>query len=370
MSDRISNNLYRYGSNDSSVEIFREFFEALEKSATHRKPLRSEVIEIVEETTHLDPLSEVVEVQRMINANNTAFATGTLSRNAKPWHLKRTVIYTGYLIKPDDTSRLLALAQIPNRNLATGLEGDFRTMANNVMITPRLCPPHILAKVGGLGHKMRWRVTATGSFDNKVWAARVEPVPKDARYQIENAVPMVVLAVKGYGKPIDSNRIQKWTQLMPEQMFDFETEVGEKVTLRIEEERPMQPQGLKRSGPVDEEHSTFGAGRGAQGRRRDFSGKDKDENRRGNLPGRGRGGGQKIDRFEGRGGGAQRGGRIGSGGGVGGGGGGGGAGPRARGGHEGVGRGRGRGGYTTYRSLDDEVARGYGLDGANDGLAY
>lgn len=387
-----------------SVAKFRDFFSDISASVlnspeSNRRPFKGEVIEVSENATSLDPLAEVSEVQRMINAHNTAFAAGQLSKYSKPFEIKRNVLYTGYLIKPDDTKRLLMAARLPSANYETGVEGDYRMLANNIMITPRPCPQHIIDKVGGLGSKFRWRAVGLGNFDQKVWAMRVEPVPANQSFYFENQIPMVVLATRGMGKPIDSNRITYWEPLPPTDVFEFDTEVGEKVLLRIEEERPppsfnRYPNNAnnangKRPRQDDENFPPLGAPTkpsgaqtqpqgptNGQGQRRDFSGGYRGAAAGGGY-GRGRGGGysgQKLDsrpsqghNQRGRGGqGADR--RGGGGGGY----------QRGRGAGQqpqGGGSGRGRGGYASYRDLDTEMARNagkentFGGDGPND-LTY
>lgn len=376
----------------SSVTGFREFFTALNKAPfpSARKPFHAEVIEVAENATSLDPVDEVAEVQRMINGHNTAFREGNAPRNSNAWKIKRTILYTGYLISAEDSAKLVNSVDLPKPTSAYG--DDIRTLANNIMITPRPCPDHILSKVGGIGEKLRWRIVATGVLDNKIWAARVEPVPSTASYYTENQTPSVVLALRSNARPVDANRIQVWKPVPEDKSFEFETTVGEKVLLRIDEERRSQPdqhsgehvgsnnKGFKRMRPQDEEFPPLGRAQGPQDR--NFSGSSQqqtrynDENRRasGPKPASGRGGGgagsnNNSNNQKGRGGSGQRfdrNQRGGSGrGGVRGGG--------------GRGGGRGRGG-NPYRSLDDRITSnngrgsggGYGHDGTRDdaGLTY
>lgn len=328
------------------------------------------MIEVVEQAQSLEPLTEIAQIQKMLNSHNTAFAAGTLPRNAVPYEIKRLVLYTGYLIKIADTARLLALADLANE----AENRNYHAMANNVMITPRPCPQHILSKVGGLGRKFRWKAVSLGSFDNKVWAMRVEPVSPTEAYYSENPVPLVVLATKNSGKPIEANRIVNWKPLKADEAFEFDTEVGEKVLLRIEEERPKQnasgnpnEQSMnangKRNRLTDDDFPPLGASQisggraqqnqNQQGSRRDFSGgRHQGKNRGGQGSGQGRGGGANRGRGQGQ--------------------------QRGRGGNSGSGGagggGRGRGNYS-YRSLDEQRGKEnsfhFGGDGANDGgLTY
>lgn len=193
-----------------------------------RSPIHADVVQVTEESTTLDPIVEVSEVQRMINTHNQAVLDGEVP-GLVPLAIKRNVFYTGYLISPKDTERFAALTKNTS-------DRDWRTLANNILITPRPAPQSILNKVGGLGHRMTWKVTGISQFENKLWAARVEPADPRARYYSENPTPLVVISLRSNARPIDAKYISNWQPIAPEQSFEFETVVGEKVLLRIETE--------------------------------------------------------------------------------------------------------------------------------------
>jgi hypothetical protein len=170
----------------------------------------------------------------MINSHNQAVLDGTVP-GLHPLCIKRNVFYTGYLISPEDTERFAALTKnTPDR--------DWRTLANNILITPRPAPQSILNKVGGLGHRVTWKVTGISYFENKLWAARVEPSDPRARFYSENPTPTVVISLRNNARPIDAKYISNWQPTTPDQSFEFETVVGEKVLLRIERETAEQDQ--------------------------------------------------------------------------------------------------------------------------------
>lgn len=109
-------------------------------------------------------------------------------------------------------------------------------MANSILITPRPAPRSILDRVGGMGKKVTWQVTGTAVFENKVWAARVEPTSPTERYYTENPSPIVVLALRKGARPIDAGRIQNWQPVSSDRALIFDTVVGDKISLRIENE--------------------------------------------------------------------------------------------------------------------------------------
>lgn len=177
---------------------------------------------------------------------------------------------------------------------------------------------------------------------NKLWAARVEPVPKTAKYYSENPIPTVVLAIRKNGRPADAARIVNWHPVSDDQAFEFESVVGEKQMLRIEEETANESEWesyfpnksyRKRSAEPHNQH----------GDHRSHHARNKDDNRqsgyRGGNRDRGRGG-HRNNQYGNRG---------------------------SRGGHRGDrgggrGRGRGGGGQSQYKSLDD-VGGNYGQSG-------
>lgn len=140
--------------------------------------------------TTLDPVAETAEVQRMVNAHNTAINNGNHALLA-PLEIKRTVFFTGYLLSPVDTTRLLTLVKLP-----PGMaQSEVKYLANNIIITPRPCPQSILDKIGGIGRKQTWQVTGIANYESRIWAARVTPIPPGTPYHTDNPFPIVVLAV-------------------------------------------------------------------------------------------------------------------------------------------------------------------------------
>lgn len=322
------------------VKGFRDFLAEYNKvqhgpGARIRGPIQSEVIMVPDQATTLDPVAEVAEVQHLINDHNQHVTKKGMPHQRMK--IKKTVFLTGYSISPADSQRLLSLAQIP----AALRNDELVYHANNIMITPKSCPPHILKKVGGMGAKVTWEVTGVACLDNSIWAAAVAPVPSHAKFHTDNHTPHVVLALRRGAKPIDATRIQNWQPVPPDKGFVFETVVKEKLLLRIEAENPGET-------PYESSFASKG--------KRNYDDYNNGNNGRG---GHGGGPGAEGRRHfhTGRGGGGQgqfRGGR-------GGGGGGGGGRGNFRGGRGGAPKGprggRGGGGGHHYKSLDDAVAR-------------
>ncbi|KAJ4291176.1 hypothetical protein N0V90_010374 [Kalmusia sp. IMI 367209] len=223
---------------------FRDFFFQFNKDLmsgqlpTSRKAIVAEVVQVEENATQLEPVTEIAEIQRIINSHNLQVKAGNTPPGMPPYQIKKTVFYTGYMIPSTMSEKLSSLVKLPSGTP----EGDVRYLSNSILITPKPCPKSILDKVGGIGAKVIWKVTGISCFENKLWAARVEPVPKSTKIYSENPTPTVVLAIRKGGRPADAARIQNWHPVPDEEAYIFESTVGEKVVLRIEEEHANESQ--------------------------------------------------------------------------------------------------------------------------------
>ena len=185
------------------------------------------MIQVADQITTLNPVIEAAEVQRMINAHNAK-----LPSMARPLELKRTVFYTGYLVSPADTAKLLSLVKIPP-NL---VESEIKYLANSILIVPRPADPNILEKVGGIGYKQTWQVTGFAFFQSNIWAVRVAPIPSVSSVHTINNPPSIVLATYKQTKPEFANKIQTWQPVPADKQYILQTVIGEKVQLRVEAE--------------------------------------------------------------------------------------------------------------------------------------
>ncbi|KAJ5422037.1 Protein of unknown function DUF2410 [Penicillium cf. griseofulvum] len=339
------------------VKGFRDFFEGLNRElqsgpATARMPILAEVIQVTEGCTYLDPVTETAEVQRMVNAHNLTLRNPALNvtkSRCGRMYIKRVVFYTGYLVTPDVSNSMTQNLLAPLLPPGLAESNDLKYMANSILITPRPAPRSVLDKVGGMGKKLKWQVTGTGNLDNKIWAARVAPIPATEPYYTENPLPIVVLAVRKGARLIDAGKIQNWHPIPADRAMTIDTVVGEKVVLRVEDsgEHRQGEQSMNRSQKrrfIEDDNVSWP---------NQNTGFDSPSHSRGNYHSSQRGGGdgrhQYDDSPRGRGSHRGRGRGVGRG-----------RGNNAR----GRGRGRGRGEYYQYRSLDDH---GSGHDGAHDG---
>lgn len=311
---------------------FREFLSAYNaqqqqqgtRGQPTRGPISAEVIQVADISTNLDPVVEVAEVQHLINSHNALIGDRLKRGRSERLAIRKTVFFTSYMIKPEDTKRLIALVtpHLP--------DNDVKFQANAIIITARPCPPHVLDKVGGLHAKMQWGVRGIGSWDNNLWAVSLQPIPTSAPYHTDSTTPSVVIATRRAARPSDVNKIQQWQPIAPDMVFAFETEVGEKVMLRIEPE-----------GGLDDESDGFASQKGKR-KIAKIDAEDRQQRSTSGAYGQNSSRGFHTSSHQGRGGGrgSFRGGASGR-------------------GYRGTprGRGGGRGGRGGYRSLDDLGAR-------------
>ena len=345
------------------VKGFRDFFTqenailmgpaAFNGPPGARSAITAEVIHVEEMEGFMDPETEVTEVQKMINRHNEAVLDNRAPLGAKPHKIKRSVFFTGYLIPAPDIERLKTLVKLP----ASCPEHEIKYLANNILITPKPAPRSILDKVSGIGAKMKWKVTGVASYEGRVWAARVAPVVPGTKFHTDNHTPCIVLATRRQTKPIDATYIRNWQPVPPDQAFEFETTVGEKVLLRIEEEYAHEDEWEAsfphsrnaRKHPREEDFPPLGSSRPNENSKprpqhRSYSNQAGNGAWQNNRPAAigfaAQRGGSTMQNRGGRGGGPPNRGYH-----------------RGRGGGPPHGRGRGRGGY---KSLDDNVGQGYG----------
>ena len=293
--------------NNINLDLVRGEFPS-----SRRTPFAAEVVQVPQRSLSLDPISECAVVQKMINEYNSTNPQSRLQ-------IKRTVFFTGYLLNQNDSQNLVSLLE-PSLLEAR----DIKVLANNIMITPKPATESVLEKVGGLGAKQIWQVTAIGNWGNVVYGAKVNPIPSSAVVTVESPTPMVVLATLNGAKAVDSQRIVNWQPVSADKQFVFETTVGEKIQLRIDTETEGEseydslfprPHGhhqiiaqKRRLAPDDNgrddrrvSNSFRGGGRGGGGGGRD---RDRDRNDRRDrfrdrdLGSRGRGNGAGRDRHD------------------------------------------------------------------------
>lgn len=238
-----ANTLKIYEDRVKHVKAFRDFFDRMTKSLStfsqagaspERGPLQADVIHVCELKSSLDPQAETTAIQKAVNYHNRVIKTGGHNRTHAPskyFQVKEQFLYFGYLISEQDAARLISLCNTPAHLIDSG---EVKYVASSILIAPFYPRKDLVDKVGGRGNKVIWRVNGIAKFEDRIWAARVEPVG-DVQTHTQDETPMVVLAIRKGSRQIDAQRIKNWQPIKPEKQFEFETVVGDKVMLKIEE---------------------------------------------------------------------------------------------------------------------------------------
>jgi hypothetical protein len=200
--------------------------------------MNAEVIQVSEESAYLDPITEIAEVQRMINSHNLALRNQSAAKS--PLRIKRTVFYTGYLLSQEDSHRMSQDLLGPLLPPGLGETNNLKYMANSILIAPRPAPKSILEKIGGMGKRLSWQVTGTACYENRIWAARVAPIPATEPFYTENPTPLIVLAVRKGSRPAEAGKIQNWHPVPADMAMTFDAVIGEKEILRVEPDNPRE----------------------------------------------------------------------------------------------------------------------------------
>ncbi|KAJ9655645.1 hypothetical protein H2198_005543 [Neophaeococcomyces mojaviensis] len=241
---RFADNIRIYEDRVKHVKGFRDYMEKVNKAFSSSDPDRqasertspcaAEVVHVCELKSSLDPQVEVIAVQRAINRHNEAIKTGGPNPTRAPekfFKISEQFLYFGYLISQSDSARLITLC---NAHAHLIDSGEVKYMASSILIAPFYPRKDLLEKVGGRGNKVTWQVTGVAKFEDRIWAARVTPV-SDKQIHTQDDTPMVVLAIRKGSRQIDAQRIKNWQPPGTEKQFIFETVVGDKVMLKVEE---------------------------------------------------------------------------------------------------------------------------------------
>ncbi|KAK8254659.1 hypothetical protein HDK77DRAFT_478309 [Phyllosticta capitalensis] len=298
-------------------QLFAELNDAWQRgvSPVSRTPMTAEVIDVPAKSKFLDPLIEVEEIQRLVNTNNKLFRSNP-NPNAQPFNIEKTVLNTVYKID-EKVKKELIDTFLPE--LSSNADGEIRLHAEEIFICRGTCQSRQLQRVGGIGNVQHWRVVATGSLDDKIWAARVEPVPATTNNNNYSSKRHIVLAMRKGAWFTDANDIQNWTPVPADKAIDFPTTVTEIVRLSLNRETADKNSNAGRP-PFQSSNQRGGHNNATQGNNNNtrrpngppgntYRGGNQSRGRGGMYPRGGRDGGGRGGRGGGRGGMNGRGGR-------------------------------------------------------------
>ena len=202
-------------------------------------------------------LDEEVEeslIRTMVEETNEA----DMADELEEYVLEKKVFNLGYMVQPDDFQRLfdtylaLSMAKTPSDR------HEWRNIRQPSVFIHFNALPHILNKVGGIGKQVEFEVTHLGVSDkvlalglapiasyHEVMNAKGEMIKKPdsrIRYWSKNDVPVLVLATRNGGKPVDANHLEEWT-VIPKSIENrrFMTRVATKQEISLE----RVPKGVK-----------------------------------------------------------------------------------------------------------------------------
>ena len=165
--------------------------------------------------------------------------------------LEKKVFSLGYALEQSDLRRLVDTYLPLSTQKLPGDIQEWRTVRQPSVFIHFSALSNTLAKVGGVGRHVEFEVTHVGISD-KVLALSLNPIAsyhevmngkgdmvlksdRQMKYWSKNPIPVLVLATKNGGKPVDANYLQDWT-VIPKSMENrrFMTRVAIKQEISLE----------------------------------------------------------------------------------------------------------------------------------------
>ena len=220
--------------------VIEDFNRAVQNRQYHisRPRVWYDIVDVKTLATSLDEVTEVAEVQRIINLHNQAIVNGTAPEASLPWQMKEVVAYTAYYITSDEDRRTLScLARIPNASH----QKDIAYHSTHAVIHPGALSPEQLHLLGGLNNTVRFRVTHTGSHNMGLWAVKIEPVVGTQRVSLDLDQLRIVLACHLSLHLTQERDITNW-QPLTGPPIEFDAELRERTLLDLEQEETAHAQ--------------------------------------------------------------------------------------------------------------------------------
>ena len=225
---------------------------------------------------HLDEEVEESLVRVMLDELNLI----DMADEPDQWVMQKKVFSLGYEVRPQDFEELFEtyFSLITDDNLAN--RHEWRTIRQPSVFIYFNAQPRILHKVGGVGKQVEFEVTRF-AVSEKVFALRLAPVASfheivsksgttalahdsRTRFWSKNDVPVLVLATREGGKPIDANYLKIWTAVPPSvknRRFRARVTVKQEISMErvpraeAEERAKAEWQTQENSQTVNQRHS-------------------------------------------------------------------------------------------------------------------
>jgi hypothetical protein len=196
---------------------------------------------------HLDEEVEESLVRTMVEETNKS----DMAEEDEEYVLDKRVFGLAYnLVDADDQSRLFDTYFPICAQKHPSTRNDWRVVRQPSVFIHFSASPPVIHKVGGIGKHIEFKVTHLG-VSNKVFALSLAPVASyhevtedgetklkadhRTRFWSKNEIPVLVLATREGGKPIDANYLNEWIAI-PEDFENrqFMTRVTAKQEISIE----------------------------------------------------------------------------------------------------------------------------------------
>jgi len=209
------------------VKKFRNLFAEVNgdmqqgRSPVQRDRIHAVVIPVHAPATYLKELTEVCQIQRMVNQHNKAIARGTAPAAFEPLTIRTFVSYTAYVVMSEyDCALLRRLVKLPPsiQNSSTTVWPPTLLIQQGAVAGP------LRSYIGEVGTTIKLRVTSFASWNNKMWAVRVEAVPGAYGFQSSRDPPVMLLASTKPNGIHDTNKIeeQRWIDIPAANQFEVE----------------------------------------------------------------------------------------------------------------------------------------------------
>lgn len=195
---------------------------------------------------YLDEGVEESLIGKMIEETNEI----DLVHKKEQYSLERKLFSLGYLLEQHDFQKLFDTYLPVSMDHSPSEREDWRTLRQPSVFIHFKADSHILNKVGGIGKRVEFEATHLGVSD-KVLALSIVPIASYhevmdgkgeiifksdsyTRYWSKNNVPVLVLATRNGGKPIDANHLDQWA-LIPKSVENrrFTTRVAVRQELSM-----------------------------------------------------------------------------------------------------------------------------------------
>lgn len=238
---------------------------------------------------HLDEEVEESLIRTMMEEMNEI----DMADEREQYVMEKKVFSLGYVLEDEDYQTLFETYLSLHSETHSLDRHEWRAIRQPSVFIYFNASPQILSKVGGLGKQVEFEVTHLGVSD-KVFALSLAPVASfhqvlsgkgetilrpdsHTRFWSKNDVPMLVLATRHGGKPVDANYLDTWTsvpdaigpkrfttRVAMKQEINMERVSKKEAKAREEHAQLVQDGHRKRFSPhhANQNHGSYRGGRG------------------------------------------------------------------------------------------------------------